>query len=522
MHDPVAVAITFAITVAAIAAFASNRVPIGVVAVSVSLALFLTGTVTFEQAIAGFGDPVVVYIAALFVVSEALDATGVTTWAGRQLIRRAGSSASSVMIGMMVFVALVTALISVNGAVAALVPVGVVLAMRLGRPPSRLLIPLAFAAHAGSMLALTGTPVNLLVSEMAVDAGARPFGFFEFGIVGLPLLTGTIIIVLLFGPRLLPERVPDYAPRDLSRHAQTLAAHYGLDEDSTRLGHDAGLVEFVIPPRSPFVGDTVFPGMRTEDGTLVIVAVYRSGEHLTERVALRAGDVLLLEGDWESLERRAADPRLLTVDAPPAIRRQAAGLGPRGYTAVAVLVGMLVLLATNLVPAAIAALLAASAMVLLRTISVPQAHRSISITTLLVVAGMIPLSTAMQTSGAADLIADGLLTLLGGAGPHVLLLGIVVVVAVLGQFISNMATVLIVTPIALMVAGHAGYSPLPFLMGIAVVGAGAFLTPVATPANLMILGPGAYRFGDYWRLGLPLLAFFVLIATTLVPFVWRF
>ncbi len=522
MHDPVAVAITFVVTAAAIVAFASNRIPIGVVAVGVSLALFLSGTVTFEQAIAGFGDPVVVYIAALFVVSEALDTTGVTAWAGRQLVRRAGKSANSVMIGMMLLVAIVTALISVNGAVAALVPVGVVLAMRLGKPPSRLLIPLAFAAHAGSMLALTGTPVNLLVSEIAVDAGARGFGFFEFGIVGLPLLTGTIIIVLLLGPRLLPERVPDYASRDLSRHAQTLAAHYGLDEDRTRLGHDAGFVEVVVPPRSPFIGDVVFPGMRTEDGSLVIAAVHRSGEHLTESTTLQVGDVLLLQGGWDDLERKAADPRLLTVDAPPSIRSQAAGLGPRGYAAIAVLTGMLVLLATNLVPAAIAALLAAVAMVLLRTISVPQAHRSISITTLLVVAGMIPLSTATQTSGAADLIADGLLAALGGAGPHVLLLGIVLVVAVLGQFISNMATVLVVAPIALTVATHAGYSPLPFLMGIAVVGAGAFLTPVATPANLMILGPGAYRFGDYWRLGLPLLAYFVLIATVLVPFVWRF
>ena len=517
-----AVVATFAITAAAIAAFASGRIPIGVVAVGVSLALFLTGTVTFEQAIAGFGDPVVVYIAALFVVSEALDATGVTAWAGRQLVQRVGTRPRPVLLWLMVLVAIVTAMISVNGAVAALVPVGVVLAMRVGKPPSQLLIPLAFAAHAGSMLALTGTPVNLLVSELAVDAGARPFGFFEFGIVGIPLLTGTIVIVLLLGPRLLPNRMPDYAPRDLSRHTQTLAAQYRLDPDKVGLSQEKGLVEVVVPPRSPFLGDTVFPGMRTEDGSLVVKAIYRAGEHLTDRAQLRVGDVLLLHGGWDDLERRAADSRLLTVDAPPAIRRQALGLGSRGYLAIAVLLGMLVLLATGLVPAAIAALLAAVAMVLLRTITVPQAQRSISITTLLVVAGMIPLSTAMQTSGAADLIAAGLLRLLGQAGPHILLLGIVVVVALLGQFISNMATVLVVAPIAMMVAEQAGYSPLPFLMGIAVVGAGAFLTPVATPANLMILDPGAYRFGDYWRLGLPLLVFFILVATVLVPLVWRF
>lgn len=522
MSDPVAVVVTFAITVAAIAAFASNRIPIGVVAVGVSLALFFTGTVTFEQAIAGFGDPVVVYIAALFVVSEALDATGVTAWAGRQLVQRAGTKMSSVMVWMMVLVAIVTAMISVNGAFAALVPVGVVLAMRVGKPASQLLIPLAFAAHAGSMLVLTGTPVNLLVSELAVDAGARSFGFFEFGIVGIPLLTGTIVIVLLLGPRLLPNRVPDYAPRDLSRHAQTLLEQYQLDEGHFHLTQEKGVVEMVVPPRSPFIGDTVFPGMRTEDGALVVKAIYRSGEHIADKTRLRVGDVLLLHGGWEDLERRTADPRLLTVDPANVIRRQAVGLGPRAFIAIGILLVMLILLAMNLVPAAIAALLAAAAMVALRTITVPQAQRSISITTLLVVAGMIPLSTAMQTSGAADLIAEGLLTTLGQSSPHVLLLGIVLVVALLGQFISNMATVLVVAPIAMTVAEIAGYSPLPFLMGIAVVGAGAFLTPVATPANLMILDPGAYRFGDYWRLGMPLLMCFILVATVLVPLIWRF
>lgn len=522
MVDSVAVVVTFVVTIAAIAAFASNRIPIGVVAVGVSLALFFTGTVTFEQAIAGFGDPVVVYIAALFVVSEALDATGVTAWAGRQLIKRAGTGINAVLLWMMVLVAIVTAMISVNGAVAALVPVGVVLALRVGKPPSQLLIPLAFAAHAGSMLALTGTPVNLLVSELAVDAGSRHFGFFEFAIVGIPLLAGTIVIVLLFGAKLLPDRVPEYAPRDLSRHAQTVSLHYALEEGAATIEQDAGFFEAMIPPRSPFIGDSVFPGMRTEDGALIITAIHRAGEHITDATKLRAGDVLLMHGSWEELERRAADPRLLTVDAPLAIRRQAAGLGSRAYLASAVLIGMLVLLATSIVPAAIAALAAAAMMMLLRALTVQQAHRSISITTLLVVAGMIPLSTAMQESGAADLIADGIVNLLGHAGPHVLLLGIVVVVAVLGQFISNMATVLVVAPIAITVAAQAGYSPLPFLMGIAVVGAGAFLTPVATPANLMVLAPGAYHFGDYWRLGLPLLSYFILMGTVVVPLIWQF
>ncbi|WP_244303287.1 SLC13 family permease [Leucobacter coleopterorum] len=210
------------------------------------------------------------------------------------------------------------------------------------------------------------------------------------------------------------------------------------------------------------------------------------------------------------------------MDAPPVVRRQTVALGPRSTIAIVVLAVMLVLLATGIVQPAIAALGAAAAMVLFRTLSVQQAHRSISITTLLVVAGMIPLSTAIQVSGAADLISNALLSALGGGNPQLLLLGLVVVVAVLGQFISNMATVLIVAPIATTIAEVAHISPLPLLMGIAVAGAAAFLTPVATPANTMILGPGAYRFGDYWKLGLPLIILFVAVATLLVPIIWPF
>src|SRR6188472_106380 len=165
------IAITFAILVAVVVAFVSNRIPVGLVAVGASLALYFTGILDLGQALAGFGDPSVIFIATLFVVSEGLDATGVTTWAGQQLIDRVGASRTRLLVLMMLLVAGLTALISVNGAVAALLPVVVVIAVRLGRPPSQLLIPLVFAAHAGSMLALTGTPVNVIINEAAVDYG---------------------------------------------------------------------------------------------------------------------------------------------------------------------------------------------------------------------------------------------------------------------------------------------------------------------------------------------------------------
>ena len=167
------IAITFAIVAAVVVLFVWNRIPVVLVALGTALALYVTGVLDLGQALAGLGDPAVIFIASLFVVSAGLEATGVTAWAGQLLIAQAGESRARLLVLMMLLVALLTALISLNGAVAALLPVVVVMAVRLGRPPSQLLMPLVFSAHAGSMLALTGTPVNVLVSEAAVGRRRR-------------------------------------------------------------------------------------------------------------------------------------------------------------------------------------------------------------------------------------------------------------------------------------------------------------------------------------------------------------
>jgi di/tricarboxylate transporter len=183
---------------------------------------------------------------------------------------------------------------------------------------------------------------------------------------------------------------------------------------------------------------------------------------------------------------------------------------------------MVVLLATGAVPPAVAGLLAAMAMILLRVLTVEQSYRAISWTTVILIGGMIPLSTAMQETGAAEKIASGLVDLLGDASPYLLALGLAVLTGVLGQLISNTATALIVIPIAVSAAADTGVSARPLVMGVAVAAAASFLTPVATPANMMVMGPGGYRFGDYWKLGLPMMALYLAVATLLVPVFWPF
>ena len=514
---------TLLILVLAIVAFISGKVPLGVTAIGVALALFFTGVLTLPEALAGFGDSTVLFIAALFVVRDALDASGLTAWAGGQVVGRPGAKRLPLLLLICLLVALVTALISVNGAVAALLPLVVVVATRAGIAPSRLLLPLAFTAHAGSLLMLTGTPVNIIVSDFAEDAGGRAFGFFEFGAVGVPLVAGTILIIALFGDRLVPERRAAVMSTDLSQHAQTLREQYALSVDAgALLGPHSGVSEVVIPPRSPLIGLHVFQGMCTPSGDLVVLAV-RRGEDALEGpdAVLRSGDTLLLQGSWDDLDQHTAGADVLVVNAPAQIRRSVP-LGRGAKRAITILVLMVALLATGIVPAAVAALLAACALVLTRTVTPAQAYRSISWTTIVLIAGMIPLSTAFIQTGAAELIAGWMLAVLGDASPHVVLLALCVLTVVLGQLISNTATVLIVAPISIAVAHTLELSVLPFMMALTVAGAASFLTPIATPANLMVMEPAGYRFGDYWKLGLPLALFFIAIAVFYVPLLWPF
>jgi di/tricarboxylate transporter len=531
-------AVSFLVLGLVVVLFVWNRLPVEIVAVGAALALYASGVLTLPQALAGFGDATVVFIATLFVVSAGLEAGGVTAWAGRHLSRRAGDSPRRLLVLVMLAVAVATAFISVNGSVAALLPVAVMAAIRQGRSPSRLLLPMVFAAHAGSMLALTGTPINVIVSDAAVGAGLGRFGFFDFTLIGVPLLAGTVGIVLLAGDRLVPTRTPRSIPPDFSRHADALVGQYApgaqgpdasanggrrLHGDRPLFTRDTGVTEVVVPPRSAIIGTPVFPGMVTSSGTMVVLAVQRRGEDLESvETRLAPGDTLLLEGSWDAFAEHLDAGEVLVVDDPELVRRQVAPMGARGRRASLVLAAMVVLLAAGLVPPVVAGLLAAGAMILLGVLTVPQAYRAVSWTTVVLVGGMIPLSTAMEATGAAEAIAHRLVEIVGTASPYLLLLSICLLTAALGQLISNTATALIVIPVALSAAADAGVSARPFLMAVTVAAAGAFLTPVATAANLMVQGPGGYRFGDYWRLGLPLLTLFVLVATFLVPLVWSF
>ena len=593
--------IVFAIIAVTIVLFILDRLPVIVVCVGCAMALYGTGVLSINQALAGFGDPATVFVASLFVVAGALEKTGLTTWAGQMLMRNVGTGRTRLMVMMMLLSAVMSAVLTLNGGAAALLPVVMLLAARLGRAPSQLLMPMVCGGHAGSMLALTGTPVNVLVLEASLEAGERGFRYFEFAYAGVFLAAGTIVLAILLGERLLPVRenrahVPDY-----SRYAGTIISQFHLDEnvhqlsvlpdsplvgqrraeldlsahegavlltvlaDSTgaaRLGRiqagdkvvvratleplaalaaeltlslaeeapfsaglftaATGLAEVMLPPRSPLVGQHLAPGMLTTSGNLVVLAVQRDGVLLDEGTTLARGDVLLLQGTWWALDTYITPAKALLVNAPEQVRRQIVPIGRTAYISLAIMLAMVVALATGVMPAAAAGILAAGAIMVAGILTTQEVYRSIDWTTVILIGAMMPLSDAITDTGAAQMLADGLLSVVGSLGPYALLAGLFVLTAVLGQVISNTATALIIIPISVVAAQGMGVSPQPVLMSVAIASAAALLTPISTPANLMIMEPGNYRFGDYWKFGLPIMIWFFAIAVFLVPLIWHF
>ena len=260
--------------------------------------------IDLDQAVAGLGDPTVILIAALFVVSEGLDATGVTTWVGRQLGARAGGSRTALLAMIMLLAAGVTALINLNGSVAALLPMLLVVAVQRDIPPSKLLMPLAFAGSAGSLLLLTGSPVNVIVSEAAAEASGAPFGFAEFALVGVPLVVGTVLVVLLVGDRLLPNRVGAAVPRDLSGLAHALVRQY-------RLGNVGYLA---VPAGSSLVGHPrgVWDLSDYPDVNTVTVTDAAADRPVSEG-ELAVGDRVTVGGAPDGVTRFGARPRAGTA-----------------------------------------------------------------------------------------------------------------------------------------------------------------------------------------------------------------
>jgi di/tricarboxylate transporter len=284
---------------------------------------------------------------------------------------------------------------------------------------------------------------------------------------------------------------------------------------------EVGLAQIVLSPETTLVGRSLRELDFRDRYGLTVLAIWRDGHaHRTDLrdMELQFGDAILVHGPRARLRLLSRDPEFIVVSEPgaPPPRRGRAPL------AVLILASVLVPVFLGWLPISIAAVTGAVLMVLTRCLSMEDAYRFIEWPAVFLIAGMLPLGLAMERTGAAAFLADGMVSLVGGMGPRAVLAGIFLMTALAAQIVPIVALVVLMAPIALTTAADLGVSPLPFMMTLAMAGAASISSPVSHPANTLIMGPGGYRFLDYVRVGLPLLLVVFVIVVLLVPVLWPF
>ena len=288
------------------------------------------------------------------------------------------------------------------------------------------------------------------------------------------------------------------------------------------MSKEIGLAEVIPTPRSEYLGRRMALGQISERFRVQLLAVRRRGKPVVDReLTLEFGDSLLMRGTWEAIGELQSDRRnFIVVGTPEAMATEVAGLRPRAGVAVAALAGMVVLMVTGVVSTVIAALMAAVAMILGGCLSAREAYRSISWSSVVLIAAMIPMGRALEITGGASVVAEGLVRTLGDLSPVALMAGVFLLTTGFSQVINNTATAVLVAPIVIQAAVSLGVSPHPLLMIVAVAASTAFLTPIGTTTNILVFSPGGYRFTDYVKVGLPLMLLFLTVSLVLVPMIW--
>lgn len=287
--------------------------------------------------------------------------------------------------------------------------------------------------------------------------------------------------------------------------------------------HELGLAEVAMPPESQLIGKTIQElGFRSQH-KLNVVGLRRHGQALEGVLVderLKASDTLLVAGEWKAIRRLQGLSRDFLVLSLPAEVDEVAPAARKAPYALLSLAVMIVLMVSGLVSNVLAALIACLLMGAFRCIDLDSAYRSIHWPTLILIVGMLPFAQALQQTGGIDLAVHGLVALLGDAGPYAILASLFAATALIGLFISNTATAVLMGPVAIATAQTLGVSPYPFALTVALAASAAFMTPISSPVNTLVLGPGQYRFGDFVRVGVPFTILVMIVSVLLVPLIF--
>jgi di/tricarboxylate transporter len=303
---------------------------------------------------------------------------------------------------------------------------------------------------------------------------------------------------------------------------QTLEIDHQAPPDLSELESEhVGLVEIVLSPRTTLAGKTLRQLHFREKYGLSVLAIWRGGRAYRSNLrdmALRFGDALLLYGPRERLRMLGEEPDFLVLT-------EAAQEAPRlnkAPLALLIMAAVLTPVILDLLPIAIAAVAGVVLMVLTRCLTMEEAYRAIEWKAVFLIAGMLPLGIAMEQTGAARYLAEGMVGVVGGLGPLAVMAGLFILAALASQVMPNPAVAVLLAPIALSTASDLAISPYPLMMAVAVSASAAFLSPVGHSANVLVMGPGGYRFADYTKVGIPLTLVVLGVVLLVLPIVWPF
>ncbi len=413
--------ITLLFLLFAVIMFVMEKIPLGVTSMIVCLGLVVTGVLDVKMAFAGFIDSNVILFVAMFIVGGALFETGMANKIGAVVTKFAGTE-RKLIIAIMVIVGLMSGVLSNTGTAAVLIPVVIGIAAKSGYKRSRLLMPLVFAAAMGGNLSLIGAPGNM-IAQSALEPLGLKFSFFEYAIVGLPILIAGIIFYATIGYKLLPS--------------------HDVKEDGIFVERDFSDV----------------PQWKQWTSLIILVATILA--MIFEEVI---GIKLCITGG----------------------------------------IGALLLILTGV-------------------ISEKDALKSIDLKTIFLFGGTLSLASALQETGAGELIADKVIGALGASpSPYLLTLVVFLLCCVMTNFMSNTATTALMVPICLSIAQGMGADPRAVLMACVIGGSCAYATPIGMPANTMVVGTGGYTFKDYVKAGCPLIVIATIVSMIILPIAFPF
>lgn len=546
--------------------------------------LLIAGVLTPEAAFAGFANPAVIAIGALFVVAAGVDRTGALGFVDGLLRPRSASKGAAVT-RLFLPTAVLSGVLNNTPVVAMLIPRVQAWARERGIPASKLLIPLSTAAIVGGWLTLIGTSTNVVVHGLMRAEGLDGFSFFDLTWIGVPAVLAVGVYYALIGHRFLPDRdgtgpAPrqDYrfelrvspeapwvgqtveeaglrtlgdaflarirrgdavfdstpetplAPGDILEFAGDAQAHDallarpGLQRKAPTVGdgsqEDLPLFEVVLGPGSRLEGKTLKElDFRERYGGVVLAIRRRDGqvEGGLGNVRLRSGDLLLVEGKGALQNRLASQSQDFALVAPLDTLRPVTSRAP---IALAILFGMIALVALGLLPLASAAFAAALGMVVTGCLRGPSVLRAMDGPVLLVIGAALGIGKAVESTGLAGVAARGVEAIGAWGGPVGALIAIYVASNLLAELITNKASAALMVPVALAVAADLGQEPLAFCIAVAVGSAASFLTPIGYQTNLMVMSAGGYTYTDFTRAGAPVSLIVGVITVTVCSLLW--